>query len=179
MAVPVVMQAALELEPLPGKAQVEARRSHDLGHRPERIVAHPPHHRPIGIRHQDRPVEMIRLHVEQHRVGRIAAAVEHRHRERAEPDVFPQRDALLVRLGGQPVVLVLDEVGRAVRHSVRKQATQDLFLKRYISEFWWKMFSIEVLLNPLRGDKHSNNDIFRKIVRIYLHFNMPVPSSAL
>jgi len=41
------------------------------------------------------------------------------------------------------------------------------------------MFSIEVLLNPLRGDKHSNNDIFRKIVRIYLHFNMPVPSSAL
>ena len=86
MAVPVVREVALDLEPLAGEPQGLGCRACRGIHRAERLVDRLPDHGPRRIGHEVGPVEMIGVHP----VGfvRRHALVDHRHGQIAEPDIF-------------------------------------------------------------------------------------------
>lgn len=108
MAVPIIRQPGLELEPLAGEAVVVGRRAGDRMNGAEGRVMRPPDDRARGIRHHHRPAEMVGMHPEQAGVRLVHAAIEHRDRQIVEPDVFAERVPRRVELGDDPVRVVVN-----------------------------------------------------------------------
>ena len=124
--VPVVGEAGLELEPLPGEAPVHYLRVGVEGRRrPERRVGRAPHLLGAGVRHQHRPHQVVDVDEVQRR--RCPRTVDHRNRQLAQPDVLLLRLPGGVELGDDVVVEVVDVERRGrgrrarLRHRARRQ----------------------------------------------------------
>ena len=129
MAVPVVGEAALELEPLAGEAHVLRRRVRpDVGHPAERRVDHVPHPARILRRHSRRTHQVVDMHEIDDRIAR-GDIVGHRHRHVVQPDVFALRLPGGVELGDDVVgeIVHIDRRRRGRRgrmgHRARRQSS--------------------------------------------------------
>lgn len=107
MPVPVVMETALQLEPLAGEADVQRSRIGPyIARLAEGRVDHVPHPGLILRGHPRRAAEMVGMDVIDHRrAGRDL--VHHRQRNIAQPDIFPQRLAARIGLGDDVIVEIM------------------------------------------------------------------------
>ena len=122
MAVPVVMQAGFELEPLAGEAQVERQRAGQRLHGAPGLVLGLPHQRLGRVRHANRPVQVIRVDVVGR--GRRVDAIHNRDRpvdlgarggrrrdfRLGQPDVLAHRRAGRVEFGDDVAATVVDGI---------------------------------------------------------------------
>ena len=126
---PVVGEAAFQLEPLTGEAQINVGRVRpDVADPAERRVDHVPHPARILRRHPGRTHQMVDVDVVDDRIAR-GDIVGHRHRHVVEPDVFALRLARRVQLGDDVVVEIVHVHGRRrgrrarMRHRARRQSS--------------------------------------------------------
>ena len=126
---PIVGEAALQLEPLAGEAQINVGRVRpDVADPAERRVDHVPHPARILRRHPGRTHQMVDVDVVDDRIAR-GDIVGHRHRHVVEPDVFALRLARRVQLGDDVVVEIMHVHGRRrgrrarMRHRARRQSS--------------------------------------------------------
>lgn len=109
MAMPVIGQPVLQLEPLAGEAPVIGRCASDRMHLAEGAEDGIPHHKTIRVRHPHRAEQVVRMHKPQR--GRAGHIPHHGDGDVIRPDILPLLIARRIRLGNDPVCKVMDEAG--------------------------------------------------------------------